>query len=186
MVTVGTRWYLLGLAAAPLYQRVPTSPNSHKHFQDSNSLGGTIKPQVRGLKFPVACPIVLTAPLRLTSFWLACRAIPDRVRPSDPRGSVSRSDRRTQEFGATRDDARALPPSRAVRDPAASVRFIQVDHGLRPEHLQLCNLATQLARWDAISSPRCSRTQQTLRFVQGSLRSDGHTAIVRVINERSV
>jgi hypothetical protein len=41
MVTVGTRWYLLGLAAAPLYQRVPTSPNSHKHFQDSNSLGGT-------------------------------------------------------------------------------------------------------------------------------------------------
>jgi hypothetical protein len=47
MVTVDTRWYLLGLAAAPLYQRVPTSPNSHKHFQDSNSLGGTIKPQVR-------------------------------------------------------------------------------------------------------------------------------------------
>jgi len=55
MVTVGTRWYLLGLAAAPLYQRVPTSPNSHKHNQDSNSLGGTIKPQVKGLKFPVAC-----------------------------------------------------------------------------------------------------------------------------------
>jgi len=27
MVTVGTRWYLLGLAAAPLDQRVPTSPN---------------------------------------------------------------------------------------------------------------------------------------------------------------
>ena len=55
MVTVGTRWYLLGLAAAPLYQRVPTSPNSHKHFQDSNSLGGTTKPQVTGLKFPVVC-----------------------------------------------------------------------------------------------------------------------------------
>ena len=47
LVTVGTRWYLLGLAAAPLYQRVPTSPNSHKHFRDSNSLGGTTKPQVR-------------------------------------------------------------------------------------------------------------------------------------------
>ena len=55
MVTVGTRWYLLGLTAAPLYQRVPTSPNSHKHFQDSNSLGGTTKPQVTGLKFPVVC-----------------------------------------------------------------------------------------------------------------------------------
>ena len=55
MVTVGTRWYLLGLAAAPLYQRVPTSPNSHKHFQDSNSLGGTTFSQVRGLKFPVVC-----------------------------------------------------------------------------------------------------------------------------------
>ena len=41
MVTVSTRWDLLGLAAAPLYQRVPTSPNSHKHNQDSNSLGGT-------------------------------------------------------------------------------------------------------------------------------------------------
>lgn len=41
LVTVGTRWYLLGLAVAPLYQRVPTSPNSHKHNQDSNSLGGT-------------------------------------------------------------------------------------------------------------------------------------------------
>ena len=41
LVTVGTRWYLLGLAAAPLYQRVPTSPNSHKHYRDSNSLGGT-------------------------------------------------------------------------------------------------------------------------------------------------
>jgi len=55
LVLVGTRWYLLGLTAAPLYQRVPTRPNSHKHNQDSNSLGGTIKPQVRGLKFPVAC-----------------------------------------------------------------------------------------------------------------------------------
>ena len=55
MVTVGTRWYPLGLAAAPLYQRVPTSPNSHKHNQDSNSLGGTKFSQVRGLKFPVAC-----------------------------------------------------------------------------------------------------------------------------------
>ena len=55
MVLVGTRWYLLGLAAAPLYQRVPTSPNSNKHNQDSNSLGGTMKPQVTGLKFPVAC-----------------------------------------------------------------------------------------------------------------------------------
>ena len=41
LVLVGTRWDLLGLAAAPLYQRVPTSPNSHKHFRDSNSLGGT-------------------------------------------------------------------------------------------------------------------------------------------------
>jgi len=41
MVTVGTRWYLLGLTAAPLYQRVPTVTNSHKHNQDSNSLGGT-------------------------------------------------------------------------------------------------------------------------------------------------
>jgi hypothetical protein len=41
MGTVGTRWYLLGLAAAPLYQRVPTVTNSHKHNQDSNSLGGT-------------------------------------------------------------------------------------------------------------------------------------------------
>lgn len=48
MVTVGTRWYLLGLAAAPLYQRVPTSPNSHKHNQDSNSLGGTIDLQLSG------------------------------------------------------------------------------------------------------------------------------------------
>ncbi|MDZ4178701.1 MAG: hypothetical protein U1E29_05660, partial [Coriobacteriia bacterium] len=55
MVTVGTRWYLLGLAAAPLYQRVPSSPNSHKHNQDSNSLGGTTFPQATGLKFPVAC-----------------------------------------------------------------------------------------------------------------------------------
>ena len=45
LVTVGTRWCLLGLAAAPLYQ---TSPNSHKHNQDSNSLGGTTKPQVSG------------------------------------------------------------------------------------------------------------------------------------------
>ena len=54
LVTVGTRWYLLGLAAAPLYQRVPTSPNSHKHFQDSNSLGGTTKPQVRGLTSPIS------------------------------------------------------------------------------------------------------------------------------------
>src|SRR5665648_744843 len=42
LVTVGTRWYLLGVTAAPLYQRVPTSTNSHKHNQDSNSLGGTI------------------------------------------------------------------------------------------------------------------------------------------------
>jgi len=41
MVTVGTRWDLLGLTAALPYQRVPTSPNSHKHNQDSNSLGGT-------------------------------------------------------------------------------------------------------------------------------------------------
>jgi len=48
MVTVGTRWDLLGLTAAPLYQRVPIVTNSHKHNQDSNSLGGTIKPQVRG------------------------------------------------------------------------------------------------------------------------------------------
>jgi len=39
MVTVGTRWYLLGLAAAPPYQRVPIVTNSHN--QDSNSLGGT-------------------------------------------------------------------------------------------------------------------------------------------------
>jgi hypothetical protein len=54
LVTVGTRWYLLGLAVAPLYQRVPTSPNSHKHFQDSNSLGGTIRPQVRGLSSPIS------------------------------------------------------------------------------------------------------------------------------------
>ena len=54
VVTVGTRWYLLGLAAAPLYQRVPTSPNSHKHNQDSNSLGGTIKPQVTGLSSPIS------------------------------------------------------------------------------------------------------------------------------------
>ena len=30
MVIVGARWYLLGLAAALEYQRVPTSPNSHK------------------------------------------------------------------------------------------------------------------------------------------------------------
>ena len=52
MVTVGTRWYLLGLAAAPLYQRVPIVTNSHKHNQDSNSLGGTIKPQVRGRVLP--------------------------------------------------------------------------------------------------------------------------------------
>jgi len=55
MVTIGTRWYLLGLAAAPPYQRVPIVTNSHKHNQDSNSLGGTIEPQVRGLRFPVAC-----------------------------------------------------------------------------------------------------------------------------------
>jgi hypothetical protein len=41
MVTVGTRWYLLGLTAAPPYQRVPIVTNSHKHNQDSNSLGGT-------------------------------------------------------------------------------------------------------------------------------------------------
>jgi hypothetical protein len=54
MVLVGTRWYLLGLAAAPLYQRVPRSPNSHKHNQDSNSLGGTIKPQVTGLSSPIS------------------------------------------------------------------------------------------------------------------------------------
>ena len=54
MVTVGTRWYLLGLAAALPYQRVPTSPNSHKHNQDSNSLGGTIKPQVRSLSGPIS------------------------------------------------------------------------------------------------------------------------------------
>ena len=54
LVLVGTRWYLLGLAAAPLYQRVPTRPNSHKHFQDSNSLGGTRKPEVRGLSSPIS------------------------------------------------------------------------------------------------------------------------------------
>ena len=54
MVTIGTRWYLLGLAAAPLYQRVPTSPNSHKHNQDSNSLGGTTFSQVRGLSSPIS------------------------------------------------------------------------------------------------------------------------------------
>jgi hypothetical protein len=53
-VTVGTRWDLLGLAAAPLYQRVPTSPNSHKHFWDSNSLGGTTFSQVRGLSSPIS------------------------------------------------------------------------------------------------------------------------------------
>ena len=56
MVTVGTRWYLLGLTAAPPYQRVPTSPNQHKHNQVSNSLGGTTKPQVRGLFRPIWCP----------------------------------------------------------------------------------------------------------------------------------
>jgi hypothetical protein len=55
MVTVGTRWYLLGLAAAPPYQRVPIVTNSHKHNQDSNSLGGTIYPQVRDLRIPEAC-----------------------------------------------------------------------------------------------------------------------------------
>jgi len=55
MVLVGTRWYLLGRTAAPPYQRVPIVTNSHKHNQDSNSLGGTIKPQVRDLKFPFAC-----------------------------------------------------------------------------------------------------------------------------------
>ena len=30
LVTVGTRWYLLGLAAAPLYQRVPTRAMSRQ------------------------------------------------------------------------------------------------------------------------------------------------------------
>jgi len=54
LVTVGTRWYLLGLTAALEYQRVPSSPNSHKHYRDSNSLGGTIKPQVRGLSSPIS------------------------------------------------------------------------------------------------------------------------------------
>jgi len=54
MVTVGTRWDLLGLAAAPLCQRVPTSPNSHKHNQDSNSLGGTRLLQARGLSGPIS------------------------------------------------------------------------------------------------------------------------------------
>ncbi len=59
MVTVDTRWYLLGLAAAPLYQRVPTSPNSHKHFQDSNSLGA---PHLScgdfGRRFHLSVPII--------------------------------------------------------------------------------------------------------------------------------
>jgi len=54
MVTVGTRWDLLGLAAAPLYQRVPIVTNSHKHNQDSNSLGGTTFPQVTGLSSPIS------------------------------------------------------------------------------------------------------------------------------------
>ena len=54
LVIVGTRWYLLGLAAALEYQRVPASPNSHKHFRDSNSLGGTIRPQARGLSSPIS------------------------------------------------------------------------------------------------------------------------------------
>ena len=49
LVTVGTRWYLLGLAAALEYQRVPSSPNSHKHYRDSNSLGGTNR--------SAACPL---------------------------------------------------------------------------------------------------------------------------------
>ena len=54
MVLVGTRWYLLGLAAALEYQRVPSSPNSHKHYRDSNSLGGTTFSQVRGLSSPIS------------------------------------------------------------------------------------------------------------------------------------
>ncbi|GEM_PF-7024420 len=33
---------------------IPTSPNSHKHIQDSNVLGGTIKPQVSGLSSPIS------------------------------------------------------------------------------------------------------------------------------------
>jgi len=54
MVTVGTRWYLLGRTAAQPYQLVPTSTNEHKHYYDSNSLGGTIKPQVRGLFWSIS------------------------------------------------------------------------------------------------------------------------------------
>ena len=41
MVTVGTRWYILGRTAAQPYQLVPTSTNEHKHYYDSNFLGGT-------------------------------------------------------------------------------------------------------------------------------------------------
>ena len=54
MVTIGTRWYLLGLAAALLYHRVPIVTNSHKHNQDSNSLGGTTFSQVTDLSSPIS------------------------------------------------------------------------------------------------------------------------------------
>ena len=54
MVTIGTLWDLLGLAAAPLYYRVPIVTHGHQHNQDSKSLGGTIYPQVTGLSGPIS------------------------------------------------------------------------------------------------------------------------------------
>jgi hypothetical protein len=51
----GDCWYSLVPIGTHRSSAVPTSPNSHKHNQDSNSLGGTTRPQVRGLKFPVSC-----------------------------------------------------------------------------------------------------------------------------------
>ncbi len=51
MVLVGTRWDLLGRTDS---SAVPTSTNSHQHNQDSNSLGGTKFPQVRGLCSPIS------------------------------------------------------------------------------------------------------------------------------------
>jgi hypothetical protein len=66
LVTVGTRWYLLGLTAALEYQRVPSSPNSHKHYRDSNSLGGTTFSQVRDLIVPESCSKSGT---KIASLW---------------------------------------------------------------------------------------------------------------------
>ena len=50
----GTYWYSLVPIGTRRSSAVPTSTNSHKHNQDSNSLGGTKFPQARGLSSPIS------------------------------------------------------------------------------------------------------------------------------------